>query len=117
MALATLGALWLSWISLPVSLIPSVMSLAAFVAAFIDSASSVITPLSVNALNASHVEIDASRIAFAVFLTALAVSSAWPFDWEHYIGFNEVVVPEICVLLIGVIIPQIYLNTLVLARS
>jgi hypothetical protein len=55
------------------------MSLAAFAAACIDSASSVITPLSVNALTASRVEIDASPIAFAVFLTALAVSSAGPF--------------------------------------
>jgi hypothetical protein len=52
------------------------MFLAAFAAACIDSASSVTAPLSVNALTASRVEIAASRIAFAVFLTALAVSYA-----------------------------------------
>jgi predicted amidohydrolase len=45
-------------------------------AASIDSASSVTTPLSLNALTASRVEIAASRIAFAASLTAFAVCSA-----------------------------------------
>ena len=69
MALTTLGVVRLSWSSLLVSLIPCAVSLAAFVAACIDSASSVTTPLSLNALTASRVEIAASRILFAASFT------------------------------------------------
>jgi hypothetical protein len=93
-----------------------VLCLAAIAAVCIDSASSVTTPLSLNALTASRVEIAASRIAFAAFLTALAVSSAWLFDWELDVGLDEPVDLELRILLIGVITPQIYLSILALVH-
>jgi hypothetical protein len=92
------------------------VSLAANAAACIDSASSIATPLSLNALTASRVEIAASRITFATFLTALAVSSASFFSCARDVGLDELVVPRLCVLLIGIFIPQIYLSILALAH-
>jgi hypothetical protein len=76
-ALAVSVATLLSRICLAVSLTSLTVSLAAVVAAFIESASSITAPLSLNALNASSVDAAFPRIVFATFLTALAVWSAF----------------------------------------
>jgi hypothetical protein len=92
------------------------VSLAANAAACIDSASSIATPLSLNALTASRVEIAASRITFATFLTALAVSSDSIFSCARDAGLDELVAPRLCFLLIGIFIPQNYLSILALVH-